>query len=90
MLIEDGILSGYMQDRLNARLMGVTPTGNGRRESFAHVPMPRMTNTYMHAGEYDPEEILRSVKGGLFAVNSAAVKSTLPPANLYFQPQRLT
>ncbi|MAL63506.1 MAG: metalloprotease TldD, partial [Alphaproteobacteria bacterium] len=68
-LIEDGILSGYMQDRLNARLMGVIPTGNGRRESFAHVPMPRMTNTYMHAGEYDPEEILRSVKGGLFAVN---------------------
>lgn len=69
MLIEDGILCGYMQDRLNARLMGVTPTGNGRRESFAHAPMPRMTNTYMHAGEYDPEEILRSVKGGLFAVN---------------------
>ena len=68
-LIEDGILSGYMQDRLNARLMGVIPTGNGRRESFAHVPMPRMTNTYMHAGEYDPEEILRSVKDGLFAVN---------------------
>ena len=68
-LIEDGILSGYMQDRLNARLMGVTPTGNGRRESFAHAPMPRMTNTYMHAGEYDPEEILRSVKRGLFAVN---------------------
>ena len=68
-LIEDGILSGYMQDRLNARLMGVIPTGNGRRESFAHVPMPRMTNTYMHAGEYDPEEILRSVNGGLFAVN---------------------
>ena len=68
-LIEDGILNGYMQDRLNARLMGVTPTGNGRRESFAHAPMPRMTNTYMHAGEYDPEEILRSVKRGLFAVN---------------------
>ena len=68
-LIDDGVLSGYMQDRLNARLMGAKPTGNGRRESFAHAPMPRMTNTYMHAGEYDPEEILRSVKSGLFAVN---------------------
>ena len=68
-LIEDGILTGYMQDRLNARLMGVAPTGNGRRESFAHAPMPRMTNTYMHAGDHDPEEILRSVKKGLYAVN---------------------
>ncbi|MEE2995509.1 MAG: metalloprotease TldD [Pseudomonadota bacterium] len=68
-LIEDGILTGYMQDRLNARLMGVTPTGNGRRESFAHAPMPRMTNTYMHSGDKDPEEILGSVKNGLYAVN---------------------
>ncbi len=68
-LIEDGILKGYMQDRQNARLMGVKPTGNGRRESFAHAPMPRMTNTYMHAGDKDPEEILRSVKKGLYAVN---------------------
>jgi TldD protein len=68
-LIEDGILKGYMQDRQNARLMGVAPTGNGRRESFAHAPMPRMTNTYMHAGDKDPEEILRSVKKGLYAVN---------------------
>ncbi|PPR10524.1 MAG: Metalloprotease TldD [Alphaproteobacteria bacterium MarineAlpha11_Bin1] len=68
-LIENGILTGYMQDRLNARLMGVSPTGNGRRESFAHCPMPRMTNTYMHSGNFDPEEILKSVKKGLYAVN---------------------
>ena len=69
MLIEDGILKGYMQDRLNARLMGVAPTGNGRRESFAHLPMPRMTNTIMLAGEHDPAEIIASVKDGLYAVN---------------------
>jgi len=68
-LIEDGVLVGYMQDKLNARLMGVEPTGNGRRESFAHLPMPRMTNTYMRAGQHDPAEILRSVKRGLYAVN---------------------
>jgi TldD protein len=68
-LIEDGVLTGYMQDRQNARLMGMQPTGNGRRESFAHAPMPRMTNTCMMAGEHDPEEILRSVKKGLYAVN---------------------
>ncbi|WP_448100609.1 metalloprotease TldD [Luteibacter jiangsuensis] len=68
-LIENGILKGYMQDKLNARLMGVKPTGNGRRESFAQLPMPRMTNTYMLAGNREPEEILRSVKRGLYAVN---------------------
>ena len=68
-LIEDGILVGYMQDRLNARLMGVNPTGNGRRESFAHHPMPRMTNTIMASGDTDPGEILASVKKGLYAVN---------------------
>jgi TldD protein len=68
-LIEDGILKGYLQDRLNARLMGVAPTGNGRRESFAHAPMPRMTNTYMLAGDKAPEEILASVKRGLYAVS---------------------
>ncbi len=68
-LIEDGKLVGYMQDRQNARLMGMTPTGNGRRESFAHHPMPRMTNTYMLAGPHAPEEIIRSVKRGLYAVN---------------------
>ncbi len=68
-LIEDGILVGYMQDTLNARLMGVAPTGNGRRESFAHLTMPRMTNTYMRAGSHDPQEMIRSVKKGLYAVN---------------------
>ncbi|MFK3649109.1 metalloprotease TldD [Lysobacter enzymogenes] len=68
-LIEDGVLVGYMQDTLNARLMGMAPTGNGRRESFAHLPMPRMTNTYMLAGTHDPEDMIRSVKKGLYAVN---------------------
>ncbi|MGJ7904653.1 metalloprotease TldD [Lysobacter sp. 1R34A] len=68
-LIEDGVLVGYMQDTLNARLMGMAPTGNGRRESFAHLPMPRMTNTYMLAGQHDPDEMIRSVKKGLYAVN---------------------
>ena len=68
-LIEDGKLVGYMQDRMNARLMGVAATGNGRRQSFAHAPMPRMTNTYMLGGDKDPAEILASVKNGLYAVN---------------------
>ena len=68
-LIENGILKGYMQDAMNARLMGMAPTGNARRESFAHLPMPRMTNTYMLAGERDPAEIIASVKKGLYAVN---------------------
>lgn len=68
-LIEDGILKGYMQDRLNSRLMGMEATGNGRRESYAHQPMPRMTNTYMLAGDRDPQEILASVKRGLYAVS---------------------
>ena len=68
-LIEDGILKGYMHDRMNARLLGAAPTGNGRRQSFAHAPMPRMTNTYMLAGGHDPQEIIGSVKRGLYAVN---------------------
>ena len=68
-LIEDGILKGYMQDRLNARLMGVAPTGNGRRESYAHHPMPRMTNTFMMAGDEAPEDILKSVDKGLYCVH---------------------
>ncbi len=68
-LIEDGILTGYIQDRQNARLMNMAPTGNGRRQGYAHIPMPRMTNTYMLAGGKDPEEILASVDKGLFAVN---------------------
>jgi TldD protein len=68
-LIENGILKGYMQDKMNARLMGVASTGNGRRESYAHLPMPRMTNTYMLAGPHDPAEIIASVDRGLYAVN---------------------
>ena len=68
-LIEDGILKGYIQDAMNARLMGVAPTGNGRRESYAHVPMPRMTNTYMLAGDKAPQEIVASIKRGLYATN---------------------
>jgi TldD protein len=68
-LIEDGILRGYIQDALNARLMGVAATGNGRRESYAHVPMPRMTNTYMLGGDKSPDEIVASIKKGLYATN---------------------
>ncbi|NBO41611.1 MAG: metalloprotease TldD [Betaproteobacteria bacterium] len=68
-LIEDGILKAYIQDSMNARLMGVAPTGNGRRESYAHVPMPRMTNTYMLGGDKDPAEIVASIKKGLYATN---------------------
>lgn len=68
-LIENGVLKGYMQDKLNARLMGVNPTGNGRRESYAHLPMPRMTNTYMLPGEHTPEEIISTVKKGIYAPN---------------------
>ena len=68
-LIENGVLVGYLQDKLNARLMGMAPTGNGRRESYAHLPMPRMTNTYMLAGPHDPAEIIASVDKGLYAVN---------------------
>ena len=68
-LIEDGILKAYIQDAMNARLMGVAPTGNGRRESYAHVPMPRMTNTYMLAGDKEPQEIVASIKRGLYATN---------------------
>lgn len=68
-LIENGILKGYLQDKMNARLMGVSPTGNGRRESYAHMPLPRMTNTYMLPGPHDPEEIIRSVNKGLYAKN---------------------
>jgi TldD protein len=68
-LIEDGVLVGYLQDRLNARLMGMAPTGNGRRESYAHLPMPRMTNTFMLAGEEDPQDVIRSVERGIYAVS---------------------
>ena len=68
-LIENGILKGYLQDKLNARLMGVLPTGNGRRQSYAHMPMPRMTNTYLRAGDFDPGEIIASIENGVYAVN---------------------
>jgi TldD protein len=68
-LIENGILKNYMQDKMNARLMNMSPTGNGRRESYSHLPMPRMTNTYLAAGEHDPQEIIGSVEKGIYAVN---------------------
>jgi TldD protein len=68
-LIENGILKNYMQDKMNARLMNMSPTGNGRRESYSHLPMPRMTNTYLAAGEHDPQEIISSVEKGIYAVN---------------------
>ncbi len=84
-LIEDGILVGYMQDRQNARLMGMKPTGNGRRESHAHVPMPRMTNTYMLAGQHDPKEILASVKNGLYAVNFGGGQVDITSGKYVFQ-----
>ncbi len=87
-LIEDGILKGYMQDSMNARLMGMAPTGNGRRESFAHLPMPRMTNTYMLAGQgdqgRDPEEIIASVKNGLYAVNFGGGRVDLTSGKFVF------
>jgi len=83
-LIENGVLTGYIQDRMNARLMDVAPTGNGRRESFAHLPMPRMTNTYMRAGPHDPEEILRSVKKGLYAVNFGGGQVDITSGNFTF------
>jgi TldD protein len=68
-LIEKGVLKGYLSDKLSARLMGMADTGNGRRESYEHIPMPRMTNTYMLAGEEDPQDIIRSVKNGVYAAN---------------------
>ena len=84
-LIEDGILVGYMQDRQNARLMNMKPTGNGRRESYAHVPMPRMTNTYMLAGARDPAEILASVKNGIYAVNFGGGQVDITSGKYVFQ-----
>jgi len=84
-LIEDGILVGYMQDRQNARLMGMKPTGNGRRQGYAHVPMPRMTNTYMLAGQRDPAEILASVKNGIYAVNFGGGQVDITSGKYVFQ-----
>src|SRR3974390_1036783 len=84
-LIEDGILVGYMQDRQNARLMNMRPTGNGRRESYGHVPMPRMTNTYMLSGAHDPAEIIASVKNGLYAVNFGGGQVDITSGKYVFQ-----
>ncbi|MFZ3349630.1 MAG: metalloprotease TldD [Xanthobacteraceae bacterium] len=84
-LIEDGILVGYMQDRQNARLMGMKATGNGRRESFGHLPMPRMTNTYMLAGDRDPGEILASVKNGIYAVHFGGGQVDITSGKYVFQ-----
>jgi len=84
-LIEDGILRGYLQDRMNARLMGVAPTGNGRRESYAHTPMPRMTNTFMTAGEREPEEIVRALKRGVYAVNFGGGQVDITSGKFVFQ-----
>jgi TldD protein len=84
-LIEDGILVGYMQDRQNARLMGMRPTGNGRRESFGHVPMPRMTNTYMLAGTQEPGEIISSVKNGVYAVSFGGGQVDITSGKYVFQ-----
>jgi TldD protein len=85
LLIEDGILVGYMQDRQNARLMGMKPTGNGRRQSHAHVPMPRMTNTFMLAGERDPAEIIASVRSGIYAVNFGGGQVDITSGKYVFQ-----
>jgi TldD protein len=84
-LIEDGVLVGYMQDRQNARLMKMSPTGNGRRQSYAHVPMPRMTNTYMLAGDRDPGEILASVKNGIYAVSFGGGQVDITSGKYVFQ-----
>jgi TldD protein len=84
-LIEDGILVGYMQDRQNARLMNMKPTGNGRRQGYAHVPMPRMTNTYMLAGERDPAEIIASVKNGVYAANFGGGQVDITSGKYVFQ-----
>ncbi len=84
-LIEDGVLKGYMQDRQNARLMGVAPTGNGRRESYDALPMPRMTNTFMLGGEREPEEIVKSIKRGLWAVDFGGGQVDITSGNFVFQ-----
>lgn len=83
-LIENGILQGYLQDKLNSRLMGVRPTGNGRRESYAHLPLPRMTNTYMKPGDEIPEDIIRSVKKGLYCANFGGGQVDITSGNFVF------
>ena len=84
-LIEDGILKGYMQDRQNARLMGVAPTGNGRREAYDAQPMPRMTNTFMTGGNDDPEEIVKTIKDGIWAVDFGGGQVDITSGNFVFQ-----
>ena len=84
-LIEDGILKGYMQDRMNARLMGVAPTGNGRRENFAHAPMPRMTNTFMLGGNMDADEIIADLKDGVYAPNFGGGQVDITSGKFVFQ-----
>jgi TldD protein len=84
-LIEDGILKGYMQDRMNARLMGVAATGNGRRQSYAHTPMPRMTNTFMENGSHDPQEIIASLKRGVYAANFGGGQVDITNGKFVFQ-----
>jgi TldD protein len=84
-LIEDGVLVGYIQDRMNARLMGVKPTGNGRRESFAHAPLPRMTNTFMENGDHDPQEIIASLKNGIYAAQLGGGQVDITSGKFVFQ-----
>ena len=84
-LIEDGVLKGYMQDRMNARLMGVEATGNGRRESYAHAPIPRMTNTYMLSGDHHPDEIIGSVDNGVYAVSFGGGQVDITSGKFVFQ-----
>jgi TldD protein len=83
-LIENGVLRGYLQDKMNARLMGVKPTGNGRRESFSHLPMPRMTNTYLRPGDSDPGDIIASVEKGIYAVNFGGGQVDITNGNFVF------
>jgi len=83
-LIENGILRGYLQDQLSSRILGAAPTGNGRRESYEHMPMPRMTNTFMLAGESDPEEIIRSVPKGIYCVNFGGGQVDITSGNFVF------
>jgi TldD protein len=84
-LVEDGVLVGYMQDRMNSRLMGVPATGNGRRENYASTPMPRMTNTFMTGGTHDPEEIIRSIKRGIWAVDFGGGQVDITNGQFVFQ-----
>jgi TldD protein len=83
-LIENGVLRGYLQDQLSSRIMGSAPTGSGRRESYEHIPLPRMTNTFMLAGESDPEDIIRSVEKGLYCVNFGGGQVDITSGNFVF------